>query len=176
LDPWILASLGLALIAYACGLWRINKVRSRVFGKVRYAAFAAGIATLFAVLISPLDALDDELFTAHMLQHLVLMMVAPPLLILGRSGTAFLWVFPLRTRRWIARAWVRTGLRVAVHAVMSPVVVWTLGSAALWFWHLPGPYGWPCRMSWCMLSSTSVFLLRLGCFGRWYSNRSADGD
>ncbi|MEO8126070.1 MAG: cytochrome c oxidase assembly protein [Bryobacteraceae bacterium] len=148
-DPWILASLSLAVAAYVCGLWRIPEAaRSRVFGKWRYAAFGAAIAALFAVLISPLDALDDELFTAHMLQHLVLMMVAPPLLIMGRLGTAFLWAFPLRIRRWIARAWVFTGLRDGVHAVMSPVAVWILGSAALWFWHLPGPYGWALSNEW----------------------------
>ncbi len=157
-NPWILASLMLALIAYVWGLLRMKGgARARVFGAARCAAFGAGLTTLFAVLITPLDALDDQLFTAHMMQHLVLMMVAPPLLILGRPGIAFLWAFPLGTRCLLGRAWVKAGLGRAMHAVMSPLVVWILCSAALWFWHLPSPYGWA-------LASEFVHALEHVCF------------
>ncbi len=157
-NPWILASLALAVCVYVCGLRRMNgTARSSLFGAARCAAFAVGIGTLFLALISPLDALDDQLFTAHMLQHLVLMMVAPPLLILGRPAIAFLWAFPLGTRRAIGRAWVQTGLRDALRPAMSPLAVWLVGSAALWFWHLPGPYGWA-------LASEYVHALEHVCF------------
>jgi len=142
-DPWILAGLTIPPCAYFLGVRRIaGRVRSRLFGPLRYAAFAAGVAILFLALISPLDALDDQLFSAHMAQHLVLMMIAPPLLIAGRPTLACLWAFPLSVRRRIARAWVRLGLRDAVHAFVSPLPAWLLASAALWFWHLPGPYRW----------------------------------
>jgi putative membrane protein len=128
---------------YICGLLRLDRVtRSRVFGPTRSAAFAAGIVTLFFALISPFDALDDQLFSAHMVQHLALMLVAPPLLILGRPGIVWLWVLPLSMRRAVTRLWFRSGLHAAAHILMSPLLVWILCSAALWFWHLPGPYGW----------------------------------
>ena len=141
-----------------CGLCRLDKAsRFRLFGWARRAAFATGIATLFAALISPFDALDDQLFSAHMVQHLVLLMVAPPLLILGRPTIAWLWAFPLPARRLIGRVWVKSGLHRLVQQLMSPVVVWMLCSAALWFWHLPGPYGWA-------LAKESVHALEHTCF------------
>jgi len=62
---------------------------------MRNLSFATGIATLFLALLSPFDALDDQLFSAHMVQHLVLLMVAPPLRISGRPALVTLWAFPL---------------------------------------------------------------------------------
>jgi len=157
-NPLILASLGLAVYGYIRGLLRLNSAaRSRLFGGLRYAAFTAGIVTLFSALISPFDTLDDQLFSAHMVQHLVLLMIAPPLLILGRPALACFWAFPLPGRRAIGRVWIRSGLKHAVDLVMSPIFVWLLCSAALWFWHLPGPYGWA-------LGSESVHAFEHVCF------------
>jgi putative membrane protein len=157
-NPWILASVVLAVFGYVWGLLRSNgAVRARLFGGFRYAAFAAGIVTLFSALISPFDTLDDQLFSAHMVQHLVLLMIAPPLLILGRPALACLWAFPLPARRAIGRVWIRSGLKHAVHVLMSPIFVWLLCSAVLWFWHLPGPYGWA-------LGSESVHAFEHICF------------
>lgn len=155
---WILASLALAVFGYVRGLFRLNSaVRARLFGGFRYAAFAVGIVTLFIALISPFDMLDDQLFSAHMVQHLVLLMIAPPLLIFGRPALACLWAFPLPARRAIGRVWIRSGLKHGVHVLMSPVFVWLLCSAVLWFWHLPGPYGWA-------LGSESVHAFEHVCF------------
>jgi putative membrane protein len=157
-NPWILASLALAVFGYVRGLLRLNSdVRARLFGGFRYAAFAAGIVTLFSALISPFDTLDDQLFSAHMVQHLVLLMIAPPLLMFGRPALACLWAFPLPALQAIGRVWIRSGMKHAVHVLMSPVFVWLLCSAVLWFWHLPGPYGWA-------LGSESVHAFEHVCF------------
>jgi len=59
---------------------------------------------------------------------------------------AFLWAFPILTRRVIGRLWTGGGLHRGVRALMSPLVVWLLCSMVLWFWHLPGPYGWALAM------------------------------
>lgn len=142
-EAWILICLGLAVFGYTRGLWRLDpEVRARVFGVWRGASFAGGIGTLFVALISPFDALDDELFSAHMVQHLCLMMVAAPLLVWGRPAMAFLWAFPLRSRRALGRFWSVSGLQRGVDSLMSPLLVWTLCSAVLWFWHIPAAYGW----------------------------------
>jgi cytochrome c oxidase assembly factor CtaG/cytochrome c2 len=142
-EVWILVCLGLAVFGYLCGLRRLHAhARSRIFGVLRIVSFAAGIVTLFVALISPLDALDDQLFSAHMVQHLLLMMVAAPLLVWSRPAMAFLWAFPISARRVIGRLWIGGGLHRGVQALMSPLVVWMLCSMVLWFWHLPGPYGW----------------------------------
>jgi putative membrane protein len=157
-DPWILASLALALACYGAGLLRIaSSVRAKLFGAFRWISFVAGIATLFVVLISPLDGLDDELFSAHMAQHMVLMLVAPPLLVFGRPGLVWLWAFPLPVRRLIGRIWMHTGLAHLCHEIGSPALIWMSGSAALWFWHLPGPFAWS-------LASEPVHALEHICF------------
>src|SRR5665213_1447662 len=99
-ELWVLVCLGLAVFGYLYGLYRLDAhARSRIFGPLRVVSFAAGIATLFVALISPLDALDDQLFAAHMVQHLLLMMVAAPLLVFSRPAMAFLWAFPISARR-----------------------------------------------------------------------------
>jgi putative membrane protein len=157
-NPWILVSVVLAASGYIRGLLCLKgAVRACLFGRLRYVAFAAGIVTLFSALISPFDALDDQLFSAHMVQHLVLLMIAPPLLIFGRPALACLWAFPLPARRAIGRVWIRSGLKHAVHVLTSPIFVWLLCSAVLWFWHLPGPYGWA-------LGSESVHAFEHVCF------------
>ena len=142
-ELWVLVCLGLAVFGYLYGLYRLDAhARSRIFGPLRVVSFAAGIATLFVALISPLDALDDQLFAAHMVQHLLLMMVAAPLLVFSRPAMAFLWAFPISARRAIGGLWLGAGLQRGVRALMSPFVVWMLCSMVLWFWHIPGPYNW----------------------------------
>lgn len=142
-NPWILVSLVISCLLYARGLSQTDGyIRARLFGTWRRASFGAGIAVLFLALISPFDALDDQLFSAHMAQHLVLMMIAPPLLLFGRPGLVFLWALPLRARRMLARLWTLSGLRRAAHAAMSPPAVWLLCTTFLCFWHIPAPYGW----------------------------------
>ena len=142
-NPWILASLAICCVFYARGLSRIDgDVRALLVGPWRRTSFVAGIAVLFLALISPFDALDDQLFSAHMGQHLVLMMIAPPLLLLARPGLVFFRAFPLRERRMLGRIRRISGLRKAVHVVASPLMVWLLCTAFLCFWHIPAPYGW----------------------------------
>lgn len=148
-EGWIVASLALAVFGYVCGLARMQAhARSRVFGVGRRAAFLAGIGVLVAALLSPLDALDDRLFSAHMLQHMLLIVVAPPLLVWSRPASAWLWAFDLRARRAIGRVWSGAGLQRGFACLMRPLSVWTLSCLALWFWHLPGPYGWALGNAW----------------------------
>jgi putative membrane protein len=157
-EVWVLVCLGLAVFGYGYGLHRLSPhARLRIFGGLRITSFIAGIAILFVALISPLDALDDQLFSAHMTQHLLLIMVGAPLLVYGRPTMAFLWAFPMSVRRMIGRLWVGGGLHRGVRALMSPLVVWLLCSVVLWFWHLPGPYGWA-------LGSEGVHTLEHLCF------------
>jgi cytochrome c oxidase assembly factor CtaG/cytochrome c2 len=143
-NPWAIALLAVAVTGYVLGLLRLGpKERSQIFDVGRYVSFTLGIATIFAVLISPLASLDDQLFSMHMIQHLLLMLVAPPLLVWGRPVMAWLWAFPLRGRRAIGHVWIGTpGLRSGIRLFMHPVVVLVLASVALWFWHAPGPYRW----------------------------------
>jgi putative membrane protein len=100
-------------------------------------AFATGWLALTLALLSPLDRWGSELFAIHMIQHEVLMLVAAPLLVLGRPLSVFLWAFPdgpraslgrLGHRRWINRTW---------KALTQPLTAWLLHAFALWIWHAP---------------------------------------
>ncbi len=91
--------------------------------------FLLGDLVMLLALISPLDVLaDDYLFSAHMLQHMLLVLAVPPLLILGIPPQ-------------LAGSIVRVPTLGAIERVLRrPFVAWTLGMTTLWFWHLPRFY------------------------------------
>jgi cytochrome c oxidase assembly factor CtaG len=97
--------------------------------RLRLAAFVAGDVLLLLALVSPLDALSDNyLFSAHMVQHLFLILIVPPLLLLGMPRELF--------ERALQFNWVRRIERRLRH----PVTAWALASAVLIFWHIPRFY------------------------------------
>lgn len=141
--PVLWMGLGLAGWAYARGLhWLGRRGGSgSATAQWRAAAFVAGLAALFIALISPLDALSGVLFSAHMAQHMLLILVAAPLLVLGTPLSPFLLALPAPARTVLGRWWKRTSwARMAWHTLTQPVVVWALHTLALWLWHAPGPY------------------------------------
>jgi len=100
-------------------------------------AFAAGWISLFIALVSPLHAWGRVLFSAHMTQHEVLMLVAAPLLVLGRPLIAFTWAIPVS---WSRRAGVMAKAKWfngAWRFVTIPFVAWLVHAIALWTWHIP---------------------------------------
>lgn len=139
-----MACVVLAVVGYASGLLRMGANKAdRIVGKARRWAFAAGIIALLVALVPPLDVLAEHSFAAHMVQHLMLMLIAPPLLVWGRPGVAWLWALPLAARQAVGRAWASVpALRTIGGWATRPLPVYVLSSLALWFWHLPAPYGW----------------------------------
>ena len=100
-------------------------------------AFAAGTLMVALALISPLDAAADQLFSAHMLQHLLLMAVAAPMLALGGTQVAWLWALPRGGRVALGRLLNHLrGLRV----LWSLPLAFVYHSLALWVWHVPPLY------------------------------------
>lgn len=98
---------------------------------------------LAIVLLPPYDDLADRFFSAHMAQHLVLLVVAPPLIAASQAHLVLLHALPLRSRREIGRAVARTpGLRFAAHHGSTIWFVCLSSVAVLWFWHLPQVYDW----------------------------------
>lgn len=160
-DP-IVGVLLTALVAiYVAGLLRQRRERRLPQATwTRAAAFVAGIALLVITFMSPLDAWGDRLFAAHMAQHLMLMMGAPPLLVLGRPVVVALWALPAAGRRAVGAWWLRSRrLRGASGFIRSPLAAWLLASAALVFWHLPGPYVQAFENTWAhVLEHLSFFL------------------
>ena len=92
---------------------------------------------LALALLSPLHALGERLFTAHMLEHELLMAVAAPLLVLSRPVPALLWGLPRPWRRRLARQLHAPLLVAAWRRISRPWVATLLHGAAIWLWHLP---------------------------------------
>jgi len=152
----LIAATGVAYAAGVARLWRNAGVGQGV-ARRQAIAFAAGWLALVAALVSPLDELAERLFTAHMAQHELLMVVGAPLIALASPLVAFLWVLPHRGRRRAMR--VMRGRRVSSlwAAVTAPATVWLLHGLALWIWHMPALYD-------AALQSETIHALQHLCF------------
>ena len=140
-DPLLMAGLVLAGALYASGVLRVWRQAGagRAVSYVQVAAFACVLLSLAAALVSPLDAMSSALLSVHMVQHLMLMLVAAPLLAFGTPPVAFAWILPRRSQ--LARWWrTRARLRQAWHGFSQPAVIWIMYNAILWLWHLPNLY------------------------------------
>jgi len=104
-------------------------------------AFNGGLTVLLLAFVSPLGALSDYLFAAHMAQHLLLLVVAAPLLVLGSAPQALVWAFPQSWRRRLAYWWSRQiDLHVAWRFLTQPRVTWGVHLGMLWVWQIPYMY------------------------------------
>lgn len=147
-EPWVLVCIAAAAVPYAAGMLRMGARRVQILGCWRAPSFFGGLLVLFLALMSPLDAVADDLFSAHMLQHMLLLLVIPPMLVYGRPVITWLWAFDVGARGAVVRGWKRSGLDAVFDFLMRPLCVWILLSAALFYWHLPGPYDAAVRHEW----------------------------
>lgn len=138
--------LGLILLtaAYRRGvhrLWQRAGVGRGLSARRTY-AFYGGIVALAVALVSPLDALSDALFAAHMVQHLLLIAVAAPLLVVGTPLLALMWAVPGRNRRRAVGQWWqrRRTLRAIWGYLSQPLSAWLLYAVMFWAWHAPQLY------------------------------------
>jgi putative membrane protein len=141
---WVLLLSGsVCLWLYSRGvrrLWRRAGV-GRGIKPAQLAVFGGGCFVLAVALISPLDALSGVLFAAHMVQHLLLVAVAAPLLILGAPPAVWWWSLPRLSRRPLARWWRgQQPLHGALRGLTHPLTAWLLHALALWIWHAPVLY------------------------------------
>lgn len=140
-DPLVLAGVVAAAVLYASGVRRLWRRGLRGRGVRRWQAwcFGGGLLAVVVALLSPLDAMSQDLLSAHMAQHFVLIMVASPLLVLGSPGVAFAAALP-GSRRAVHR-WGRHPLaRGTGRTLSNPVATWCLALVALWTWHAPVLY------------------------------------
>jgi len=138
-EPLVVVSLALSGWLYARGVRRLWRESGRGGGirKWESAAFAGGWLALFVALVSPLHPLGRVLFSAHMTQHEVLMLIAAPLLVLGRPLVPYLWALPVDLRRRLGQAGKAKWLRGGWRTLTNPLVAWAVHALALWIWHAP---------------------------------------
>lgn len=100
-------------------------------------AFGLGWLALVAALSDPLDALGRVSFAAHMAQHEILMLVAAPLLLLGKPLVALVWLFPPVRRQRIVQPLRGKRWRAAWGRLVTLPVAWSVHALVLWAWHAP---------------------------------------
>ena len=102
-DPWLIVPMEAFAVLYLRGWWQLYRQMPQRFGVWRLVSFQAGLFVLFLALASPLEALAEVLLQAHMVQHLVLMMVAPACSMALASVTISSQLLPPSTRSSIDR-------------------------------------------------------------------------
>ena len=135
-EPWVVVGIILAIGLYTGGLRRM-RVRP---AKWRIVCFSAGIIALGLTLLSPLHQLGSQLFSAHMTQHELLMLIAAPLLVLSEPGTPMLWAFPFAVRVSFGNAVKWPVARETWIAISTPFAAWVIHGVTLWAWHIPVLY------------------------------------
>jgi cytochrome c oxidase assembly factor CtaG len=138
-DPWIVTPLYLSGILYLTGtvrLWR-HAGPGRGIGYWQAACFWCAWLALAFALVSPLHWLGERLFTAHMLEHGVLMIVAAPLLALARPMGAIAWGLPARLRPAFGSLTRRISRSRPWLFLIDPLIAALLHGFAVWAWHMP---------------------------------------
>lgn len=154
-EPAIVAPLVAFLGVYVWGAMRRGSVHLL---RWRHASFAVGWSTLFLALASPIHELGEQLFSAHMLQHEVLILISAPLISASHPGATLLWAFAPRQRSGIG-GWVqRIESSRPVQMIMAPLNAWILEAAALWIWHIPFLYQSTLRSDWVHAAQHLSFL------------------
>jgi cytochrome c oxidase assembly factor CtaG len=122
-------------------LWRSEGGRQTI-RPWQAAAFYLGCAFTALALLSPLDRWSDILFSAHMAQHEVLMLVGAPLMVLGRPFIATLWALVPPARARVGALVRRPAVAYAWERVSGPFTVLLLHAVVLWLWHIPFMFEW----------------------------------
>ena len=163
----VIIVLALAGTLYSRGWWVLRQrsrgdarryrrtVRSRWRLAVpwRLVSYWGGLLFIALALLSPIDALGQQLFFMHMVQHLLLIMIAPPLLLVANPMPFVLWGLPAGWRRKVGGLFSQalhrdSGFRRWLRTLTQPGIVWMAWVIALIGWHDPGMYNAALRYEW----------------------------
>src|SRR5262249_30727656 len=140
-DPWLLAALLLTAAVYLRGWLALRRRDPRRWHGGRPAPFLSGLAALDLAPASPSETFARPLLQGHMVQHLLLMMIAPPLLWLGAPLFPLLRGLPRPVRMvWVAPWLSAPPLRRLFRRLTHPLSALVLFVAATWVWHAPPVY------------------------------------
>jgi cytochrome c oxidase assembly factor CtaG len=142
-------ALCLTTLVYARGWLRMRCAFPKLLPLWRFAAFFAGIMCVWLAIGSPLNAFDDALLAVHMMQHLLLMSVAPPLILLGAPQLPLLHGLPQSLARGVVSPILcRSSVKRLGHFVSNPAFCWLAATFALLGWHIPAVFELALRWNW----------------------------
>lgn len=144
-EPALAVAASAPALLYLRGWLRLHRRRRSAASGPELAAFQGGLLVLLVAVASPLDALADRSLSCHMTQHVLLMLVAPPLLWLGSPLRFLLLGLPRVLGRWLARLPAHPPLRALARQATRPATCWIVFVATTWVWHLPSLYEWALR-------------------------------
>jgi cytochrome c oxidase assembly factor CtaG len=163
--PYVTAINLITLVVYFRGWRALRAAMPERFTAWRLIWFVSGIAALEIALASPIDTFDTFLLTNHMLQHMILMMIVPPLILLGDPAIPLLHGLPLWASRGLLGpilSW--SPLQRLGRRLTHPVACWLLMALATLGWHIPASYEFALRSpSWhevehaCFLVTSLLF-------------------
>jgi putative membrane protein len=139
-DPLITVPLMASCLLFIRGVLNLRRHLGRFlpgFGPRQIVCFSLGVTLLVIALLSPLEALSTTLLSAHMVQHILLIAVAPPLLVLGKPEVAWLWALPAHWRRGMARHGPTRSILSTLSPCTRPIPAALIHMATLWIWHSP---------------------------------------
>ncbi len=155
-EPQIVFPLAILLAMYIAGAVRRGQLYVL---RWRHASFFAGWFSLFLALTSPIHELGEQLFSAHMLQHEIMILVSAPLFAASHPGATCLWAFAPRGRAGIG-GWVhRIEQMRPVRFLTAPLIAWLLEAVALWVWHIPVLYQATLHSDWVHAAQHLSFFL-----------------
>jgi putative membrane protein len=129
-----------AALVYLRGWLRIRRFDLDGVAGWRAASFVLGLMLIWVATASPLAALDHDLLTAHMVQHLLLMTLAPPLILLGLPVRTFVYGLPYRFVQVMGELFQFTGMHQVWSALTHPAICWLGAASALVAWHIPAVF------------------------------------
>jgi len=129
------------ILLYSRGWYRLSKAVPKLIPIWRLAAFAGGVVSLWTAVGSPLATLDEQLLTAHMVQHLLLMIVAAPLILLGAPTITLLQGLPRRFVRDTLGPVIRWRPLHRLGGICThPAFCWLAATVAVIGWHVPAAF------------------------------------
>jgi putative membrane protein len=137
---WVSTGLILVTLIYLRGWLRLRRLNLDSVQAWRAGGFMLGLFLIWLAIASPLSALDHEMLTAHMVQHLLLMTFAAPLILLGASAKTLLYGLPHRLVQVVSRSFQSTGLHQVWSALTHPVICWLGAAGTLVAWHIPAVF------------------------------------
>ncbi len=140
-DASFVLALLVLVVLYVRGWRKLSRDAPHRYSNERLTSFLCGLGALFLALASPLDAFGNLLLTAHMVQHLLLIMIAPPLILLGQPVLPILRGLPPRIFKDALGPFLKwPALRRFGMLLTHPVTTWLGLTATIVFWHIPRFY------------------------------------
>jgi putative membrane protein len=155
-EPEVVIPLIVMAVLFAGGAYR--RRHKAGYSWPQFTCFIAGWLTLVIALVSPIHRLGSLLFSVHMTQHELLMVVAAPLLVLSRPIVWFVWALPLKWRERSGRIARLPSLAALWSGMTVPVFVWLLHGSTLWAWHIPALYESSVQHDWVHGLQHTTFL------------------